>query len=213
MTNAVLELTHNPYWDAVSGRVTKGDMHWEKDALFIGGLGRWEFTADRFERASDYAWTITSPETVAFVVEHIGPSAIDPLAGSGYWAYLLRQVGVNVLASDINPAGAANQWHKGSAWLPMLQMDAVGSVARAAKDRTLLLSWPPYGSSVGADVLKIYQGSRVIYIGEGEGGCCGDDEMFQLLDDHWTEVVDHRPVQWFGMHDWVTVYDRTAVAS
>jgi hypothetical protein len=32
--------------------------------------------------------------------------------------------------------------------------------------------------------------------------------MFDALERDWAETVDHRPVQWFGMHDWVTVYDR-----
>jgi hypothetical protein len=84
---------------------------------------------------------------------------------------------------------------------------------RAAKDfpdRALFLCWPPYGSPMAAAALDFYTGNRVIYIGEGDGGCCADDNFFAALDKGWVEVAEHRPVQWSGLHDWITVYDRKA---
>lgn len=55
-----------------------------------------------------------------------------------------------------------------------------------------------------------YEDGSSCYIGEGPGGCCGDDRLFELLDQQWAKVAEHRPVQWFGIHDYVTVYDRRA---
>ncbi len=161
---------------------------------------------DRFELASRYSWTITDPATVDFIVEHAAPRVIDPLAGSGWWAKLLTERGLDVLASDLEPG--ASKWHSHGVVTPVLTLDAREAVAAHGRDRTLLLSWPPYVDDLGANVVAAYGGNRIIYIGEGEGGCCGDDAMFAAFDTCWVEVAGIRPVQWFGMHDYVTVYER-----
>lgn len=199
----------NPYWDAVSSLAHIERYHtWEEPARFIGGATRWRETAGRHDLTSQYAWTITAPDTVDFVAEHAGTRVIDPLAGTGYWAHLLGQRGADVAASDLNPPNTAkNLWHRaGEVFVPVAARDAVDAVEET--DRTLLLSWPPYDEPTGAAVLNAYRGDRVVYIGEGESGCCGTDEMWAALRSNWTEVAEHRPVQWYGLHDWVTVYDR-----
>lgn len=206
----------NPYWDAVRDHVHEEERHpWDRGP-FVGGYrgddGAKMYTR-RHDLTSQYAWTITDPATVAFVTEHCGPSVIDPLAGTGYWAWLLAQHGLDVAASDINPPdGDGNTWHReGNVFVPVVKADAVDAVTVHGDGRTLLLSWPPYDADIGHDVLKAYTGERVVYIGEGSGGCCGDEAMWSALESEWVEVVDHKPVQWFGLHDWVTVYERKAV--
>jgi len=204
----------NPYWDEVRDHVRDNDWQRWSTGKTVGNFqkdgGVYEMFKRRHELTSRYAWVITAPETVAFVVEHLGSAAIDPLGGSGYWAYLLGQAGVNTFASDVAPAGSGitNEWHRDPPWTDMVQMDGVYAVQRAARERSLLLSWPPYGDPIGAQVLSAYTGDRVVYIGESKGGCCGDDDMHALLGEHWAQVAEHQPVQWWGMHDYVTVYDR-----
>jgi hypothetical protein len=50
---------------------------------------------------------------VAFVAKHARGGLVDPIAGTGYWAYLLAQVGVDVVCYDLNPGTAlvTNTWH------------------------------------------------------------------------------------------------------
>lgn len=205
----------NPYWDAVSENARHQEYHpWDK-GLFVGGYDRDDDRSAwirRTDLTSEYAWTITDPATVAFVVEHVGPRVIDPLAGSGYWAWLLRQHNIDVAASDLKPPGTAkNQWHRGDAThTEVVASDAVDAVTVLGDERTLLLAWPPYDDPIGAAVLDAFRGPRVVYVGEGEGGCCGDDNMWEVLRSGWHQVAEHRPVQWWGMHDWVTVYERGA---
>jgi hypothetical protein len=55
--------------------------------------------------------------------------------------------------------------------------------------------------------LASYAGTRLIYIGE-DNGHTGDDELRRMLDSDWTEVDSRRPVQWWGVHDRVAVYQR-----
>lgn len=203
----------NPYWREVEHLAAPSRWSWDSGLVvephvFPEGGGV-EIRADRHALVSLYSWTIPDPATVAFVAEHTQGRVVDPLAGSGYLLWLLQQAGVDVIGYDLNPpASSENSYHKARAeYLQILKADARESVV-LHPDRTLLLSWPPYDTPVGADVLAAYAGGRVIYIGEGHGGCCGDDAMFERLDADWTEVVDHRPVQWSGIRDWVTVYDR-----
>lgn len=87
-------------------------------------------------------------------------------AGTGYWAHLLRERGVDVLAYDQAPAGGPreNRYHPGAApWSEVLQGDA--SALAGHTDRALLMCWPPAFSELG-DVLRHYAGDTVIYVGD-----------------------------------------------
>jgi hypothetical protein len=216
MQRAEVDL-RNPYWDLVGPYAEESKYSWNKGCYEVGnqlipqGDGnkqrmafemRWGFVAA-------YAWTITDPEAVQFVAAFSKGRVVDPMAGTGYWAYLLGQMGVDVACYDLEPE--KNRWHDGEKLhVPVTQMDGEDSV-KLHPDRTLLLGWPPHASDVGHRILKAYEGDRVIYIGEGEDGCCGNDDMFDLLNT-WTPVAAHRPVQWFGIHDYITVWDRSGDA-
>lgn len=207
----------NPYWDAVRHLVVDEPI-WGGPT--VGGISSWRASGghpgdlvDTFERRRElvgrYAWTITDPDTAAFVAEHAQDRAVDPIAGSGYWGYVLGQLGVDVVSYDVDPPSAGrNHYHKeGREHVEVRAGDALHTVARHP-DRTLLLAWPPYSRATGAATVNSYGGGRVIYIGEGPGGCCGDDDLFTAFDSDWKSVAEHWPVQWDGIHDRVTVYDR-----
>jgi hypothetical protein len=205
---------NNRYWDAVRNLVTTED-DWPGPGRFVGAAGKSEDYCKRRPMVERYCWTIPDPDTVTFVVQHCGPQVIDPLAGTGYWGWMLHQHGIDVLCSDLHPPHNSsaipqhNEWHKNvEPFLPVLAADAADSVAAHGDTRTLLLSWPPYGSAIGEQVIRAYRGDRIIYIGEGSGGCCGDEGMRKLLESEWREIAEHQPVQWYGLHDFVIVYDR-----
>lgn len=204
----------NPYWDAVHDKVRIDQWaSFHPSGPVVGGINHMDESISRHEMVSRYAWTITSPETVAFVVEHAGIRVIDPIAGTGYWAFLLGQHGFDVAASDLDPPDIAkNIYHReGVVYVPVAAADGSDAVTVQGDDRTLLLSWPPYDEPAGAAILAAYRGDRLIFIGEGTGGCCGDDRMWSLIESDWVEVAGHRPVQWWGLHDYVTVYERAGV--
>ncbi|OBI15805.1 hypothetical protein A5712_27525 [Mycobacterium sp. E2327] len=203
----------NPYWEAVRDCV-------EADS-FRGNPVVGEFRLDRSVEESmarapnrqllvrKYCWTIPDPDTVAFVAKHAHGGLVDPIAGTGYWAYLLAQVGVGVVCYDLNPGAdlATNGWHDEVLHVGVGAKDCAEAAA-AHPDRTLFLSWPPHGQDVGARILLAYRGNRVIYVGDGQGGATGDDHMHRILETDWTEVDSRQPVQWWGQHDRVTVYER-----
>lgn len=214
----------NPYWDLVKDRVVVGASLWGTPSVDglrrDGSRGRIEDWieasnrhyregTDRHSLTKRYSWTIPDPETLAFVVEHSRGRIVDPMAGTGYWGWLFAQSGVDAACSDLEPG--TNTYHDGQPLhCTVTALDGVDAV-RLHGDRTLFLSWPPM-DSCGADILRAYPGDRVIYIGEPEGGCTGDDDLYELLNKEWTEVAERVPVQWDGLHDVVWVYDRAGGA-
>jgi hypothetical protein len=203
----------NPFWDAVKDCVEADSL---RGTPVVG-----EFRLDRTVEESmarfpnrqrlirQYSWTIPDPDTVAFVANHAQGGLVDPIAGTGYWAYLLAQVGVDAVCYDLNPGKELqnNGWHGEDLYVEVCAKDGADAVA-LHPDRTLFLSWPPFALDVGARILRAYKGQRVIYIGEGKGGGTGGDQMHRILDSDWTEVGSHQPVQWWGAHDRVMVYQR-----
>lgn len=202
-------MTDNPYWNEVRNTV-EADRTWGGPTARIYAFDGSPY-ADRHDLVGRYAWTISDPATVAFVAEHAGARVLDPMAGSGYWAYLLSAT-ADVLAFDLNPPDlGGNHWHKqGVIHAPVDRGDAIEVADRHGAGRTLLLAWPPYDDPTGASVVRAYGGARIVYIGESSGGCCGDDNLFDEFRSNWVKVAEHRPVQYTGMHDFVIVYDRKA---
>jgi len=58
--------------------------------------------------------------------------------------------------------------------------------------------------------LARYGGARIVYIGEGEGGCTGDDDFHAALAKQWKLAASYEIPQWDGVHDDVCVYVRRA---
>ncbi|HTX95945.1 MAG TPA: hypothetical protein VME67_14445 [Mycobacterium sp.] len=203
----------NPYWEAVKDCV-------EADCLggnpVVGYFSLDRTVAENMAQSPNrqllvrkYCWTIPDPDTVAFVARHADGGLVDPIAGTGYWAYLLAQAGVDVVCYDLNPGTdlVANGWHGSDLYAQVCAKDCAEAAARHP-DRTLFLSWPPHGQDVGARILLAYSGNHVIYVGDGRGGATGDEQMHQILEKAWSEVDSRQPVLWWGQHDRVTVYER-----
>lgn len=214
----------NPYWDKVI--VTPGEPitlkyrgTWEPAWYSHDEQGR--YTQHREPLVTQYAWAIPDPESLAFVAKYLAPKAVEMGAGTGYWASLLAQLGVDILAFDAKPPQIAtdNHWHSPAredrhgfthetreVFCPVYPGDP--QTLAAYPDRALFLCWPPYAEPMAAEALAAYPGPRLVYIGEGQGGCTADDDFFTALASEWTEIASHRGVQWSGIHDYITVYER-----
>lgn len=161
-----------------------------------------------------YSWAIPNQaaiEIIARVVSENGLKGVIEIgAGSGYWAYCLHQVGVDVIAVDSfawSVHAEAKKWHEVRR----------GGPPEAAKhpDRALMLCWPPMSShnrrvhkyssrlsweaeidlnpmygetNMGGASLQRFRGEWVVYIGESRNGCTGDLTMWRILDTQFEEV-------------------------
>lgn len=206
--------SQNPYWDIVAALVSAGpaerDNRREVNGGKPNGSARLAFAQTILQAA--YAYAIPSPETLQWVVSLCnGRGLLETGAGRGYWAHLLQQHGLDVLAFDSEPpdstpnvsfpetSGQRSVWHP------------VGSLAdlertHSAGDRVLFLCWPPgWGDPMALNALTRYAdagGDRLIYIGEPKGGKTGTDEFFDALTAEWTlEAEDKQFVSWWNLSD------------
>lgn len=157
---------------------------------------------DHFRRL--YSFAVPTPEAIAAIVKFVGERRLlEAGAGSGLWARLLADAGVDVTAVD-NHAWSKSDVPHGK-FYAVAQADAV---EEAAGDYgALMLCWPDYATSMAADCLKRFRGDRVVYIGEGSGGCTGDDCFHEQLR-KWHEEEEVVIPQWPGLYDYLVLYRR-----
>lgn len=173
-----------------------------------------------------YAWGIPDESALEAIAEHSPGGVVEIGAGGGYWAKLLRERGVDVMAFDADPGFA--HWTLKN-WSEVLLGDHTAVIG--FPKRTLLLCWPSYDMPWTAEVLELYGGDTVIYVGEGSGGCTGCDRMHTLLGEGsecWHLGAEHddpcdcgpresalftpgkevRIPQWCGLNDYLSIYHR-----
>ena len=68
----------------------------------------------------------------------------------------------------------------------------------------LIVSWPPYGSECAYKCAEKGNFSCIIYIGEGLGGCCANDDFFNFLDEKY-DIELYPCKRWYGIHDQVFI--------
>lgn len=130
-------------------------------------------------------------------------------AGRGYLSALLRQHGVDSIATDPTPAHKGYGWTPNPNW-PVLTMDAKQAIA-THPDRAVLCAWPSYEETWAGEAIATMRPGQVLFlIGEGPGGCTGDDGLFACLDSQFTSLTtseDNRAVvAWPYVHDRLTVW-------
>lgn len=162
----------------------------------------------RSHLTAKYAFAVPNEEALSAISAH-GP-VVEMGAGAGYWARCLRERGVDVLAYD----RCGEDWRRwfpevarrGHMWTTVVESDV--HVLRAISDRSLLLVWPNCNSSFATRALAAYAGNVVIYVGEGEGGCTADDRFHRLVGRFWEQIEEVAIPQWYGIHDWLSIYRR-----
>ena len=161
----------------------------------------------RTEMIRKYSFAIPTQEIIEKIVKY--SPIIEVGAGTGYWAWVLRQSGATVEAFDAYPPSAKskNRYFKNATqWSPVKQ--GVVEVVKNYSNHSLFLCWPPYNKPMATDCLKQYSGKRLIYIGESEGGCTCDDQFHKLLSKEWDLVENTKIVRWVGMFDELFIYNR-----
>lgn len=126
-------------------------------------------------------------ESALEAIRRLSPRGVVELgAGTGYWARLLADRGVDVFAVDVAPAPSPqNTWFAGTpAWWDV----EVGDESRVDDHgtRTLLMVWPTRNESWPADATVRFAaagGQCLVRVGEGPGGRTGDDQFHSLVGD------------------------------
>ncbi len=170
--------------------------------------GRWEYLQSE-ESSKQYAWSVPTPEALSQVAA--GERLIEIGCGTGYWGRLWRDRGIDCLLYDINPPqeGSTNKSHPNTeCWTEVLPGDETKLAEHA--DRTLVLMWPFDG--VATRSLDFYQGNRLIYVGQPNGGhhgrTGGEEFESRLKSGGWILVKTLELPHWVGRTDRMYVYER-----
>ena len=154
----------------------------------------------------DFSFAVPNEKALKIISSY--SPLIEVGAGRGYWASLLKQRGADIIAFDCAPPHLEkNAWHNSSSVFYEIGK-AKADITQKYSDRTLFLCWPPYNTSMASQALKAYSGDTVIYIGEGEGGCTGDEAFHTMLETDFLSVKQCAIPQWPGLHDYLTIYNR-----
>ena len=155
----------------------------------------------RIKYASKYAWAIPTNDALKKISKY--GSLIEIGAGTGYWGYLLNQIGVDILCFDIKPY---DNHYVNNNWFDV----KVGNPETIKKysERNLFMCWVPFDNTMGFDCLKNFTGKYVIYIGEGRGGCNMSHKGWSLLRRDFDEIEHINIPNWVGFHDFIKVFKR-----
>jgi hypothetical protein len=154
-----------------------------------------------------YGFAIPTPRVIEKIASY--GRIIEVGAGTGYWAKLISEAGGDIIALDKAPVETGeNRYKFRQSWFPV-QKGGPHDL-RCHADRVLFLCWPSYSTPFGAECLREYQGDTFLYVGEGPGGCCGDEDFWELLDKEWEGSCDSyiSIPQWESIHDFFTAYRR-----
>ena len=178
---------------------------WDQDFSKAAHDGTLEITA-RAALVRKYAWAI--PCEAALTALSQRAPLVEIGAGLGYWAWLLRKQGVDIIAYDHAAPTATGDANRDGNELWTAVLHGTPAVLEQHADRALFLCWPDYDSPMAADCLKQYRGQTVVFVGESEGGCTGNYAFFQLLERDWEHEQAVELPQFEGLHDYLSVYVR-----
>ena len=174
-------------------------------------IGRDDFTIDGYYNRkyaiANYGFAVPCLEALDVL------AALSPIleigAGLGHWATLLRARGVDIVAVDNYSTTYGSLGEDKS--LPfnktthVLDMSAVQALKRFP-GRNVLTIWPDYETPMAYNVAsKLKPGTKLAYIGEGSGGCTGDD-AFHTLVSGWECQYVNIP-RWPAVHDCLHIYE------
>lgn len=132
-----------------------------------------------------------------------GAKCLEIMAGTGCLTYGLRLYGTDVIATDDLSWGIHGEWI-----YDMEQLDCIAAIRKYGADIDyLIVSWPPMDNQMVEVVnalSEVNSKAKIIYIGEGAGGCTGCDKFWDKVelvsDNNWNKVYQAYR-SWYGIHD------------
>lgn len=124
--------------------------------------------------------------------------------GSGYgvWEFLLSQFGIQVVATDIEKP------NESIVPFPIEVYSSVEAVNAYPEHECMLFNWPHCHIAMASEALECFSGTRLIYVGEPEGGCTGDPVFHEILREKWVLANTIEIPQWYALNDCIWLYTR-----
>jgi hypothetical protein len=157
-----------------------------------------------------FALSVTSPVALKAIARFVPKAGVIEIgAGTGYWKYVLEQLGIPVVAFDNCAVESGQNQYFTRPTKPWAQvLDGGPEKAADHGERALLLCWPPNHTTMASEALKLYPGKYVIYVGEPSGRRTGDPAFHSRLARHWRLVADIAIPRWGTHNDRLFLYER-----
>jgi len=151
----------------------------------------------------NFAWSIIEEHSLELIKNHIiGKKTLEINCGKGAWAFCLRSLGCDIVATDL--------FTHDSSWIAVEQLDAVSAVEKYNdKCSVLLCCWPDYNKDYAYEALRRFLGDTIIYIGEGKTGSCATDSFFDYLTQNYQKLEIENTLQsWPFVNDRLSIYKK-----
>lgn len=163
----------------------------------------------RDEHIRSRSFAILTTEVLETLVSLLKDSRVaDVGCGTGYLSYHLLSNGVNVTPID----NRSSHYRIEDSPIDDKVVKSNYNDIDVSNFDTFIISWPNYASNeIEAFVARLPRGSRVIYQGEGIGGCTGTDRFHEILETEYTPddiavTLNDRHIRFNGIHDRWYVY-------
>lgn len=135
-----------------------------------------------------------------------GKKILEVGAGLGLWAFLLQDLGANIIATD--DFSWKNKFQNKKYFTKIEKLNVQNSLDKYNDSEVLLLVWPPYDKPMANDSLKKFKGNKIVYIGEDSDGATGDYKFHNSLKKNWKQVDEYNIPGWIYIHDTMKFYER-----
>ncbi len=153
------------------------------------------------------SWHIPTDEMIREIKKY--SPILSVCSGYAYTESLLEKEGVDIVCTDIHP-NKKNAWcMDGKFYTKVEELDAEEAVIKY-NNRNVFMAWPPYNYDVAERVVKAMDKNKVlIYVGERSGGCTGNDNFFEYLNNNFEEIESDISIpKWEGLHDNIYFYKK-----
>lgn len=137
---------------------------------------------------SRIGWFILTTEVKEILVNFLkGKRVLEVGSGTGYFAAHMKQGGVG----DYNAVDIWDPlyWDERTTRYFGIDGDSLDYIDNSYD--VIVMNWPPYDEPFAHQVVKkMSKGQVLIYNGQGSGGCTGDKDFFNYLDEHFTPMKE-----------------------
>jgi len=168
-----------------------------------------DFLSDFYRRdafVKNYGWGTPTKEAIEKIKQFVRNDTILEIgSGSGLWAKLLKDEGLNIIAT--NKPFEKKEDYK-TKFTDVQELNHLRAIQKYGYHNVLMISWPLYDDPMAYESLKDFQGNKLIFIGEEQGGCTGCDNFFDLLNQEWKLYETINLPNWYGIYDSLLLFVR-----
>lgn len=146
-----------------------------------------QWFGERQRLVEEYSWAVPNEKALVYLSEF--EDLIEVGAGNGYWAKCIEDYGGSVRATDIDPPDET--WH---------EVEEKDIKFIDMEDEAVLTVWPPYDEYVAGQIPP-KEPNHILYVGEEEWGCTGDDAFFDGIEQTYGLVAKVDIPSYEGIHD------------